>query len=56
VDALERRYEVIKDAIESAVESEQPDGPALFKLETELRINYALVLIREALGLPPDGG
>lgn len=37
--------------IESAVESEQ-DAPAVFKPETEKRIELVLVNIRELLGLP----
>lgn len=48
----EQRYEEIMAAVTAAVESEQPEGPAPFSLETEKRVDFVSRLVRQALGLP----
>jgi hypothetical protein len=51
---IERKFDNLMIFIESAIESEQPNGPAPFSLETELRLNLVRVNLREMLGLPAE--
>jgi len=48
----EQRYEEIMAAVVAAIESEQPDGPAPFSLETEKRVDFVSRLVRQALDMP----
>lgn len=48
----EQYYEEIMAAVTAAIESEQPEAPAPFSLETEKRVDLVSRLVRQSLDLP----
>lgn len=54
-EQAEAKYERIMEAVYLAVDSEQPSGgDEPYSEETEKRLNFVHILVRESLGLPTE--